>query len=101
MTYIDPITAAPGNYRTLMENENVRVLEMALKAGAKDQQHSHPDETVFFVTGGRVRIHLPDGNFVDAELPDGHVMWHEAWTHTVENTGNTDIKAVIVENKRL
>jgi hypothetical protein len=27
-------------------------------------------------------------------------MWHEAWTHTVENIGNTDIRAIIVEDKR-
>jgi hypothetical protein len=26
-------------------------------------------------------------------------MWHEAWTHQVENIGGTDIRAVIVESK--
>jgi hypothetical protein len=26
-------------------------------------------------------------------------MWHEAWTHRVENVGETDIRAIIVESK--
>lgn len=72
---------------------------MTLKAGESDQQHSHNNETVFFITGSQVKIHLPDGQSVDADLPDGHVMWHEAWTHQVENIGKADIKAVIVESK--
>ena len=99
MQYIDPTRAAPDNYKLIMENDHVLVLEMTLKAGEKDNQHSHHDETVFFVQGGKVKIHLPDGNAVEAELPDGHVMWHEAWTHTVENVGTSDIRAIIVESK--
>lgn len=100
MEYIDPTKAAPNNYRLLMENEHVRVLEMSLKSGEKDNEHSHEDETVYFISGGKVKIHLPGGETADAELPDGHVMWHEAWTHTVENVGSTDIRAIIVESKK-
>jgi hypothetical protein len=100
MAYIDPTKTSPNNYRLLMDNGNVRVLEKNLKAGEKDVQHSHQNETVYFISGSRVRIDLPDGDSVEAELPDGHVMWHEAWTHTVENIGNTDIRAIIVEDKR-
>jgi len=99
MAYIDPTKTSPNNYRLLLENEAVRVLEMSLKAGEKDQQHSHQNETVYFITGSKVRIHLPGGERVEADLPDGHVMWHEAWTHTVENVGSSDIKAIIVEDR--
>jgi len=99
MAYIDPVQASPRHYKKLFENDRVRVLEMSLRAGEKDQEHSHPDETVYFVSGGKVKIHLPGGDAVEAELPDGHIMWHEAWTHTVENVGASDIKAIIVESK--
>ena len=98
MSYIDPTKVSAENYRTLMENEHVRVLEMKLPAGATDSQHSHPNETVYFLSGGTVRIHLPEGNPIEAELPNGHVMWHDAWTHKVENVGETDIHAIIVED---
>jgi hypothetical protein len=97
--YIDPTKAAPDNYRLLMENDHVLVLEMRLRSGEKDNEHSHHDETVYFERGGKVKIHLPDGDAIEAEIPDGHVMWHEAWTHTIENVGASDIKAIIVESK--
>jgi hypothetical protein len=100
MEYIDPTKAAPDHYKLLFENQHVRVLEMNLRAGEKDNEHSHQDETVYFLSGGQVKIHLPGGANLDAELPDGHVMWHEAWTHTVENVGGTDIRAIIVETKQ-
>ena len=82
-----------------MENEHVRVLEMTLKAGESDQVHSHQDETVHFVKGGKIKTHLPDGGVMEADIPDGHVMWHEAWTHRVENVGSSDVRAIIVGPK--
>ncbi len=100
MTYIDPVEVSPNNYKILLENDSVRVLEMNLQAGEKDEVHSHPAETVYFIKGGKVKIHLPDGQIVDADLPDGHVMWNDAWTHQVENVGTSDIKAIIVESQQ-
>ena len=100
MLYIDPTRSAPEHYKLLLENEHVRVLEMNLPAGARDNEHSHSDETVYFVTGpSKVRIHLPGGDSIEADLPNGHIMWHEAWTHSVENIGQAKIRAVIVEQK--
>jgi len=99
MAYIDPIEASPINYKTLLENEEVRVVEMTLRPGEKDEWHSHPNETVYFITGSKVRIALEDGGSLEADLPDGHVMWHEAWTHRVENVGSRNLKAIIVERR--
>ena len=36
---------------------------------------------------------------MEAELPDGHVMDHEPWTHQVSNIGTTDVRAIIYETK--
>jgi beta-alanine degradation protein BauB len=98
-TYIDPLRTSPGHYRLLLENEHVRVLEMLVKVGEKDEPHSHPNETVYFIQGSKVRLHLPGGQEAEAEFRDGDVMWHEPWTHQVENIGDHDIRAIIVENK--
>ena len=100
MAYIDPVKVSPNNYKSLFENDQVRVLEMNLRVGEADEMHSHPSETVYFIKGGKVKIRLPDGGAVEAELPDGHVMWHEEWTHKVENIGTSDINAIIVEAKQ-
>lgn len=97
--YTDPVAVSPTNYRTLLENEHVRVVEMRLKRGEIDAPHSHPAETVYFVQGGKLRLHLPGGETAEAEFPDGGVMWHEPWTHRVENVGTSDVLAIIVESK--
>lgn len=75
------------------------MVEMRLPAGTSDIEHSHPNEMVYFITGGAVRVHLPDGSSVDLDVPDGHAMKHEPWTRRVENTGTTDIRAIIFERK--
>jgi hypothetical protein len=28
-------------------------------------------------------------------------MWHEPWAHTVENLGDSDVKAILVESKHV
>ena len=99
MTYIDPIEASPNNYKLLFEDDANRVLEMSLKAGDKDNEHSHTSEIAYFITGSSLKIHLPDGKAMEADIPDGHVMAHEPWTHSVENTGAKDVRAIIFETK--
>ena len=99
MEYKDPIEVSPDNYRLLLEYGDYLHVEMSLPAGTSDIEHSHPDEMVYFITGGNLRIHLGGGESVELEIPDGHSMKHEPWTHRVENIGATDIKAILFERK--
>ena len=99
MEYKDPIEVSPNNYRLLLEDGDYRLVEMSLPAGTSDIEHSHPNEMVYFIRGGKVRIHLPDADPVELDIPDGFAMKHEPWTHTVENIGTTDIKAILFERK--
>ncbi|MEX2374608.1 MAG: cupin domain-containing protein [Dehalococcoidia bacterium] len=96
---IDAAQASPECYSVMLENDHVRVLDMRIPAGQSDETHSHPNETVYFVTGGKARINMPDGQSVELDIPDGHIMWHEPWTHRVENIGTTEIHAIVVEGK--
>lgn len=100
MEYIDPVEVSPTNYELLLENDHVRVLEMKHGPGESDETHSHPSETVYFVKGGKLRVHLPDEEPMELEIPDGGVIWHEPWTHRVENIGTSEIHAIIVEAKK-
>ena len=90
--------ASPDVYKSVMNNGRVNVLEMRLEPGKKDNWHRHPPETVYFVKGGKLKIHLPDGTAVIKDVADGEVMWHEKWIHRVENIGQTTVFAVIVED---
>ncbi|MCZ6689008.1 MAG: cupin domain-containing protein [Planctomycetota bacterium] len=99
MAYIDPVQSSPNNYKSLLDEGGVRVLKMTVPPGTSDIEHSHPSETVYFVKGGKVRIHVEGGDPMELEIPDGHTMNHGPWTHRVENIGETEIQAIIFERK--
>lgn len=90
--------ASPGIYSEIATNSRVRVLKMTLQPGESDQWHHHPAETVCFIKGGTLKIHLPEGGAVIKEVTEGEVMLHEAWVHRVENIGNSVVQAIIVED---
>ncbi len=94
--YKDATVAAAANYTLLSAEGSMRVIHMKLGPGQRDKMHSHYQETVYFISGGKVKIHVGD-QVVDAEIPDGHVMHHGAWTHSVQNVGKKAIEAIIFE----
>lgn len=90
---------SPSQYEMLFENERVLVLRMVLKPGESDSFHYHNNETVYFQQGSKLKIETKGGEIIEADVPDGHVMWHEAWTHRVTNLGDKTAIAIIVEEK--
>jgi predicted component of type VI protein secretion system len=48
-TNIDVVKVSPDNYKILLENEYVRIVEYTLKPGEKDNLHSHPAKTEYVV----------------------------------------------------
>jgi len=95
----EPLTVAPDMYRLLFENERVRVLECTFQPGQKIGQHSHPDHSVYVAEAGTIRIHKPDGSYVDVVLELGQVIWIPAETHWGENIGSSVIRLVVTELK--
>ena len=91
---------SPNQYQLLVENDDVLVLKMVLKPGEQDIAHHHNNETVYFEQGGKLRITPIGAEPFDVEVPNGHVMWHQAWSHQVTNIGETKVKAIIVEARR-
>jgi quercetin dioxygenase-like cupin family protein len=95
----DAVKVAPNVYKVLLENEQVRVLDVMAKPGEKIAMHSHPAYAVYMLSPGKVRFTLPDGKTMEAELKAGSASWHEAESHAAENVGTTEIRAVVVELK--
>ena len=91
--------ASPEMYEVLLENDRALVLKMVLKPGESDAFHRHNNETVYFEKGSKLKIETLGGEPVVADVPDGHVMWHEAWTHRVTNLGEQTAIAIIIEEK--
>jgi quinol monooxygenase YgiN/quercetin dioxygenase-like cupin family protein len=95
----DPLPLYPENYKVILENDRVRVLDFQLKKGAKEMAHSHPAHVVHVITGFRVRFTFPDGTTRIRETNSGDVLFSEAVTHASENIGDTDAHGLLVELK--
>ena len=81
------------------ENERVRVLELLLKPGQSERQHSHPQYVLYPLTDYKVRNTSADGTVRVFERKAGEVFWGDPITHGGENVGTTDVHAIIVELK--
>lgn len=95
----DPVSLYPENYRVLLENDRVRVLDFRLAKGAKENAHHHAAHVVYVITGFEIRFTLPNGETALRETRDGQVLFSEAVTHASENIGDTDAHGILVELK--
>jgi beta-alanine degradation protein BauB len=95
----DPVKVAPQAFKERLSNAHVRVLEYSSKPGQKEGMHSHPASLLYVIQGGKLRFTTPDGTSKEIDYKAGDVMWREAITHTGENIGTTEMKALLVEMK--
>jgi quercetin dioxygenase-like cupin family protein len=99
---IDALDASPANFRLLLDNQYVRVLEYNLSPGKKDEWHTHPAKTSYVASGGQVKVYLESGEVIMADEETGTASWmHSVGKHYVENIGKTPIKIVLTEIKSL
>jgi quercetin dioxygenase-like cupin family protein len=96
----DPVAVAPGQYKVEFEDDAVRVLRVVYAPGDKSAMHEHPDSVAVYVTGGRIRISLPDGRVGEPRVPPGATMRHAAGGHAIENIGDAPFELVLVELKK-
>jgi hypothetical protein len=95
----DPVKVSPQFYTIRFENDRVRVLEYRLKPGEKEAVHTHPPGIVYVTADSTVRSVRSDGTIADGAGKAGEVMWRDETTHSVENVGPTDARAIAVELK--
>jgi len=95
----DAAKVASKNYKVLLENDRVRVLEYQAKPGEKAAMHSHPDHLGYLLSAGKAKFTSADGKAAEMEVKSGQVLWLQATTHEVENVGTSDLRVLIVELK--
>jgi hypothetical protein len=99
----DAVQSQPQNYRVVLENDRVRVLEYNGRPGmgvCGDGMHSHPPHVTVFLSGGKVRMKTPDGKVeVHSDIPVGAVFWGNAERHETENIGGSNIRMLLIELK--
>jgi hypothetical protein len=59
--------------------------------------HSHPAYVVYFFQAAKLRAIFPDGHSSESLVTPGETLYREALTHSIENIGDTEVHALLVE----
>ena len=98
----DPVKVAGNHYKLIAENDNLRIIEVTLAAGAKTVMHSHPSVIAVILDPSVTKWTAPDGKSVQSP-PDqkrGAIISMKPETHVSENIGKTGTRAILVEFKK-
>jgi quercetin dioxygenase-like cupin family protein len=96
----DPAVLAPSTHKTVLDNEQVRVLDIHLKPGATVPMHAHPGHVFYTLTPFKLRFTYPDGTSHVVEAEAGAIGWREAVTHSAENLGTNEVHLLNFELKK-
>ena len=96
-----PEEVSPDVYKVLLDNEDVKVLEVTFEPGQSDNMHDHYPVTFYLLQGGKAQVTMPDGTVNEREIPSGFTGHQlEKVRHQVKNIGDSTIKLILVERKR-
>jgi quercetin dioxygenase-like cupin family protein len=97
---VDGLVSSPDNFKLLLENEHVRVLQYTLLPGALDHWHTHPPRVGYVLSGAKIRVTEADGSHEDYDEKTGETYWADF--SPLHDTRNLDTKpyiALLVEVK--
>jgi quercetin dioxygenase-like cupin family protein len=97
---VDGLISSPDNFKLLLENDQVRVLQYSLPPGARDHWHTHPPRVGHVLSGAKIRVTEADGTQKDYDEKAGDTYWGEfSPLHDTLNIGTTPYIALLVEVK--
>jgi hypothetical protein len=103
---MDAPIAAPASHRVILENSQVRVLEVVIEPHSREPEHTHAAASVMIVDEpARIRYYVGDvlrfeSQERSASPPGAHVDWMEPeGPHSVENIDERRYHAIRVELK--
>jgi hypothetical protein len=98
----DAARVDPRNYRVVLENEKVRVLDYASQPGGGVcgvGKHWHPAHVTVQMTPVKVKVTDAASKTQILDVPAGAIFFEPAVTHTTENVGGSGAHAYIIEIK--
>ena len=104
---IDAVAAAPGNHHVLLENDQVRVLDVVVPPHTREPVHAHCSPSVLYITEASAFVDRDaDGKVVldtrelKTPLTFPMTMWKDPEApHSVENLSDKPLHLVRVELK--
>jgi beta-alanine degradation protein BauB len=91
--------APKGFTKTLLENDQVRVLQIESAPGETTPWHSHPNYILYALTDGKLETTEKGKSPTVLEFKAGDAMYFPAVIHMAKNVGTTTEKMVIIELK--
>ena len=91
--------AAQGTTKVLLENDQVRVIQIETAPGGVTSWHSHPDYILYALTDGKLESTEKGKPAIVLTLKAGEALFMPAETHMVKNVGTTTAKLVLTELK--
>jgi hypothetical protein len=96
----DVLKVIPENYKLIIDNPFVRVLEARIPAGTEEKPHRHLKGVSVCLTEYTLESRmLPDGQWVRNERKVGVTYWSDASLHQVRNVGSTMSHTIRIELK--
>jgi len=96
----DLIKVSPNNYKLLLENDPVRVIEYRSQPGEKSPMHSYSGAVVYRLSPYyKLEFTFPNGKTKEIEGKAGEVRWVGEEALEIEDVGNTEAHAIVVELK--
>jgi hypothetical protein len=97
---LDVLKVIPENYKLIIDNPFVRVLEAHIPPGTEEKPHRHMKGVSVCLTEYTLESRtLPDGQWVRNERKIGTTYWSEASLHQVRNVGKTESYTIRIELK--
>jgi quercetin dioxygenase-like cupin family protein len=91
--------AAQGTTKVLLENDQVRVIQIETAPGQATPWHSHPNYLMYALTDGKLETTEKGKPPTVLNLKAGEALFMPAVTHMAKNVGTTTVKLVLTELK--
>jgi hypothetical protein len=92
--------ASPDVYKVMAEGNGLRVVLATWQPGQRDQWHSHPASTYYWLTDCEARIYTPDGQFRDYSIKVGMTgVQAPIESHSLENRSIKECRNLMVERE--
>jgi hypothetical protein len=91
--------APNGAPKPLLENAQIKVIEMRWKPGVRGEPANRPNSFVYALTDGTLVFVPPGRTPYEMSFRAGEALWLPSQTTALVNEGSKEIRALIVELK--
>ena len=91
--------SAQGATKVLLDNDQVRVIQIETAPGQVTPWHSHPNYVLYALTDGKLETTDKGKPPTILNIKAGEALFMPAVTHMAKNVGTTTVKLVLTELK--